>query len=176
LLKELENDSDGSNQGVPALPVLSAKIRAEQEVQRYLAYSGKRIPLEVRSLLAKAPGLLDFWKGIGNVLFPYVAEAALGHLGCPPGSGVLENDFSGFANFLTRHRSTILTSTAEMVLFCKQNYDLIPNHIPKISKADINNHIPERLKDPVRQRQLQVLHPHELDNVDYDSDDHYASD
>jgi hypothetical protein len=84
-------------------------------------------------------------------------EVALCVLGCPPGSGTLENDFSSFANLLTRHRSSMLTSTAEMILFCKQNSSLIPDLIPIISNDDIRSHIPERITDPVKQNAIREM-------------------
>jgi hypothetical protein len=81
----------------------------------------------------------------------------MAQLGTPPGSGVLENDFSTFANLVTRHRSRLDTGIVEMVLFCKLNYKLIPTLIPEISAETINDHIPIRLSDPDMQADLQEM-------------------
>ena len=91
-------------------------------------------------------------------------------LSWPPGSGTLENDFSSFANLLTRHRSSMLSTTVEMILFCKQNFESIPDFIPVISDDLIRTHIPERLTDPNQRRALRELHANPL-YMDNDSDD-----
>lgn len=89
----------------------------------------------------------------------------MAQLGTPPGSGVLENDFSTFANLVTRHRSRLDTGIVEMILFCKLNYKLIPSIIPEITAEMIKNHIPIRLSDPDMQAELQPMNvdPHAND-------------
>jgi hypothetical protein len=134
--------------------VLSPLQRATAELNLYFAYRPKE---EVKANIMIAEGLMAFWLDIGKRLFPYLSEVALCVLGCPPGSGTLENDFSSFANLLTRHRSSMLTSTAEMILFCKKNSSLIPDLIPIISNDDIRSHIPERITDPVKQNAIREM-------------------
>ena len=90
----------------------------------------------------------------------------MAQLGTPPGSGVLENDFSTFANLVTRRRSRLDAGFIEMILFCKLNHNLIPNTIPEISRETINDHVPIRLRDPDMQAELQDfdVDPHAHDS------------
>ena len=80
--------------------------------------------------------------------YPVMAIVALAQLGTPPGSGVLENDFSSFANLMTRHRSSLDPAMVEMILFCKLNFSLIPCTIPVLATAAIDAKIPMRFRDP----------------------------
>ena len=96
-----------------------------------------------------------------------MAVVSLAQLGTPPGSGVLENDFSSFANLVTRHRSTLDPAMVEMILFCKLNFSLISSIIPATATAAINEKIPMRLRDPDLQDNLQ--HANDIP-ADIDSD------
>lgn len=150
----MDEDDNDNNYALPDEPVLSPLQRATTELNLYFTYRPRQ---EVKAKIMTADGLMTFWLGIGKRLVPYLSEVALCVLGCPPGSGTLENDFSSFANLLTRHRSSMLTSTAEMILFCKQNSSLIPDLIPIISNDDIRSHIPERITDPVKQNAIREM-------------------
>jgi hypothetical protein len=71
--------------------------------------------------------------------FPAFTVVAMAQLGTPPGSGVLENDFSTFANLVIRRRFRLDTGIIEMILFCKLNH--ISNMIPEINSSDIKDNI-----------------------------------
>jgi hypothetical protein len=163
-LQDSDDDERNINDVPNDIPVLSSRIRAEQELEKYLAYNfSKNIQIQVVS----SQGTIDFWMTVGKREFPHFAQVAICLLGCLPGSGVLENDFSALARILTRHRTRILPSTTEMMLFCKQNYDLIPDIIPIISVDKIDDHIPKRLTDPTMLNAMRELHPYDdEDEVD----------
>ena len=103
----------------------------------------------------------------GTKDYPVMAAVALAQLGTPPGSGVLENDFSSFATLVTRHRSSLDPAMVEMILFCKLNFALIPTIIPVIAPADIDAHLPIRPRDPNLQNDVQ---PIIVASIELDSD------
>ena len=51
-------------------------------------------------------------------------------------------------SLITKRRSSMGSDKAEMTMFCKINYDLIPDRVPKIPKNELKNHIPMRLTRP----------------------------
>jgi hAT family C-terminal dimerisation region len=164
----MDVDSDGDQDAVPEAPLLSP---LEQATTEFAYYMTKKTP---SALQTKPEGLIQYWQTTGKKYFPVLSVVAMAQLGTPPGSGVLENDFSTFANLVTRHRSRLEPSIIEMILFCKLNYKLIPNVIPAISAESIKNHIPIRLRDPDMQAELQqmLVDPHANDSEsDVDDND-----
>ena len=171
----MDVDSDGDGDEVAEVPVLTPLERATAEFTHYMT---KKTASALQISLTRPEGLIHYWQNTGKRDFPVLAVVAMAQLGTPPGSGVLENDFSTFANLVSRRRSRLDTSIVEMILFCKLNYKLIPNLIPDISSETIKNHIPIRLSDPDMQAELQAMNvdPHandsesdvEADVVDYD--------
>ena len=82
--------------------------------------------------LTRPEGLTNVWQNMDKKDFPAFTVVAIAQLGTPPGSGVLENDFSTFANLFIRRRSLLDTGIIEMILFCKLNH-----MIPEINSSDI---------------------------------------
>ena len=161
---DIDNEDEGELPQVPV--ILSALERANLE---YDSYVNIKISLVMQGNLITPAGLIKYWLTLGAKEYPFMAVVALAQLGTPPGSGVLENDFSSFANLVTRHRSTLDPAMAEMnwILFCKLNFSLIPSIIPAIATAAINEKIPIRLRDPDLQDNLQ--HANDIP-ADIDSD------
>jgi hAT family C-terminal dimerisation region len=167
----MDVESDGDQDAVPEAPLLSP---LEQATTEFAYYMTKKTPSALQILLTKPEGLIQYWQTTGKKYFPVLSVVAMAQLGTPPGSGVLENDFSTFANLVTRHRSRLEPSIIEMILFCKLNYKLIPDVIPAISAESIKNHIPIRLRDPDMQAELQqmLVDPHANDSEsDVDDND-----
>ena len=65
----------------------------------------------------------------------------------------------------------------EMILFCKLNFALIPTIIPVIAPADIDAHLPIRLRDPNLQNDVQpiIVAPIELDS-DLEEENNFGDD
>ena len=150
----IDVDSDGDDDVQAEDPVLSPLQRATTELSYDMT---KKTAYALQISLTRPEGLIHYWMNTGKRDFPVLAVVAMAQLGTPPGSGVLKNDFSTFANLVTRHRSRLDTGIVEMVLFCKLNYKLIPTLIPEISAETINDHIPIRLSDPDMQADLQEM-------------------
>ena len=150
----MDVNSDGDDEDQAEDPVLSPLQRATAEFSYYMT---KKTASALQISLTRPEGLIHYWLNTGKRDFPVLAVVAMAQLGTPPGSGVLKNDFSTFANLVTRHRSRLDTGIVEMVLFCKLNYKLIPTLIPEISAETINDHIPIRLSDPDMQADLQEM-------------------
>ena len=165
----MDVDSDGDEDAEAEVPVLTAKQRATTEFAHYMT---KKTASALQVSLTSPEGLIHFWQHTGKREFPVLAVVAMAQLGTPPGSGVLENDFSTFANLVTRRRSRLDAGIVEMILFCKLNHNLIPNSVPEISRETINDHVPIRLRDPDMQAELQALDvdPHAHDS-ESDMDD-----
>lgn len=156
------NDEDDYE--LPLEPViLSAMDRAFDEFD---AYMDVRISPAMQGNLTTPAGLIKYWLTLGAKEFPVMAVVAMAQLGTPPGSGVLENDFSSFANLVTRHRSCLDPAMVEMILFCKLNFSLIPRIIPVVAKDAIDAKLPVRLKNPDLQDNLQYVNhaPVDLDS------------
>ena len=165
----MDVDSDGDDDVQAEDPVLSPLQRVTTEFSYYMT---KKTASALQISLTRPEGLIHYWMNTGKRDFPVLAVVAMAQLGTPPGSGVLENDFSTFANLVTRHRSRLDTGIVEMILFCKLNYKLIPTLIPEISSEAIKDHIPIRLSDPDMQAELQEMNVDPLANEsDSDLDD-----
>ena len=93
----MDVDSE-SDEEAPIAPEETAEVRARKE---FLLYKSKKTSATLQISLVKPDGLVNYWKNQGAKDYPVLA---LSQLGTPPGSGVLENDFSTFANLLTCHR------------------------------------------------------------------------
>ena len=106
-----------------------------------------------------------------------MAVVALAQLGTPPGSGVLENDFSSFANLVTRHRSSLDPAMVEMILFCKLSFSLIPSTTPVVATAAIDAKIPMRFRDPDLQENQQLVNdvPADIDS-DLEEENNFEDD
>ena len=111
-------------------------------------------------------GLLKYWMTSRAKEYPVMAVVALAQLGTPPGSGVLENDFSSFANLVTRHRSSRNPAMVEMMLFCKLNFSLIPKVIPVIAPTQTNVNLPIRFRNPDLQNDEQPIHAVRIESDD----------
>ena len=156
---------DEDEDELPQVPViLSALERANLE---YDSYVNIKISLVMQGNLTTPARLIKYWLTLGAKEYPVMAVVALAQLGTPPGSGVLENDFSSFVNLVTRHRSTLDPAMVEMILFCELNFSLIPSIIPAIATAAINEKIPMRLRDRDLQDNLQ--HANDI-SADIDGD------
>ena len=101
----------------------SADVRADLELQ---AYEQLTLTQEAKVMMMSPSGLQRWWVTTGRENFPNLYVVARSKLATPAGSGVLENDFSMSSNLLTRRRSLIDPSYAEMILFCRFNYEQIP--------------------------------------------------
>ena len=130
-------------------------MRARKE---FLLYMSRKTSATLEISLVKPDGLIHYWKNQGAKDYPVLAVVALSQLATPPGSGVLENDFSRFANLLTRHRSKLDPATVEMILFCKLNISLIQASISVIKADELDSHIPTQLRDPTVQAQLREMY------------------
>lgn len=149
-------DIDGEDD-VAVIPPIVLLTPLERASIEYDLYIGIKISTLLQGNLTTPTGLINYWIGMGAKEFPVMSTVALAQLGTPPGSGVLENDFSSFANLVTRHRSSLDTAMVEMILFCKLNHHLIPNVIPAIKSEDIDANLPIRLRDPDMQNELQPV-------------------
>lgn len=154
------------------LPVPVVLSPTELATSEFNLYMNTKVSVSVKDAVGNPDGLIRYWNSTGAADYPFLAVVALCQLGTPAGSGVLENDFSTFANLVTRHRSQLDPGIVEMILFCKLNSNLIPPSIPRISQTDIINHIPPKLRDPNMQRAVQQL---DIDpNIeDLDADDEH---
>ena len=98
----MDVDSDGDEEAEAEVPVLTARQRATTEFAHYMT---KKTASPLQVSLTSPEGLIHFWQHTGKRDFPVLAVVVMARLGTPPGSGVLENDFSAFANLVTRRRS-----------------------------------------------------------------------
>ena len=141
----------------------------ELATSEYNLYINTKTSQSLQESLSTPDGLLHFWNHAGLKSYPVLAKVALAQLATPAGSAVLENDFSTFANLVTRHRANLDPAIVEMILFCKLNASLIPAVIPRISDAKITENIPIKLRDPNIQQALRLMNAEEVDE-DEDSD------
>ena len=91
----MDVDSDGDEDAEAEVPLLTPRQRATTEFQHYMT---KKTASALQISLTSPDGLIHFWQHTGKREFPVLAVVAMAQLGTPPGSGVLENDFSTFAN------------------------------------------------------------------------------
>ena len=137
-------------------------------------YINTKISQLLQESLSNADGLIHYWNHAGLKNYPFLARVALSQLSTPAGSAVLENDFSTFANLVTRHRSNLDPAIIDMIIFCKLNVCSIPKFIPRISGANIAENITIKLRDPLIQQALRLMNQEEID--DDDDSDPYVDD
>ena len=159
----MEVDSDEDEE------VIVEATPLELATSEYNLYMNTKTSQSLQESLSTSDGLIHYWNHAGLKSYPFLAKVALSQLATPAGSAVLENDFSTFANLVTRHRSNLDPAIVEMILFCKLNASLIPNIIPRISEAKITENIPIKLRDPIIQQALRLMNAEEIDE-DEDSD------
>jgi hypothetical protein len=169
-------DIDDEDEDVlPQVPVILSPL--ERALEEYDSYVNIKISLAMQVNLTTPAGLIKYWLTLGAKEYPVMAVVALAQLGTPPGSGVLENDFSSFANLVTRHRSSLDPAMVEMILFCKLNFSLIPSTIPVVATAAIDAKIPMRFRDPDLQENQQLVNdvPADIDS-DLEEENNFEDD
>jgi hypothetical protein len=107
----MDIDDEDVDAAPPQVILLSPLERASVE---YDLYMNIKISPAMQGNLTTPSGLIKYWMTSGAKQFPVMAVVALAQLGTPPGSGVLENDFSSFANLVTRHRALLDPAMIEM--------------------------------------------------------------
>lgn len=97
------------------------------------------------------------WKKHGYTIARQLVAVVQAVLGVPPASAVLERDFCIADSVKTRKRSSVDPAFVEMIIFCRGNYDVIPNHIPPLSASAQKESIPDRLTDPKKLEEVEQL-------------------
>lgn len=103
--------------------------------------------------------LCEFWATVGSSVAPVLKHVARSVLGVPASSAVLERDFCIASQSISAGRGVLDPAYAEMLLFLRASYDIIPKSIRSLDGSRVENAIPRRLRDSAQLQEVEHLYP-----------------
>eukprot|EP00752_Nemacystus_decipiens_P008160 g7299.t1 len=102
-------------------------------------------------------GGVEYWRTHGQHWPPEFRSLAQAVFAAPASSACVERDFCMADMFLPRKRGSLDPAYLEMALYLRGQIGSIPLDIPKLSEDAIEDAIPDRLTDPEKLQEVNVL-------------------